>query len=84
MLRIGADTPLKINFVDGDVFYLSEIFKVDPSIYGKDGIWSAQVLEVLHSEKPEKKVIFTGTCIDFFESDIEKIQIKRKRGDLGS
>lgn len=63
---------LSLAFVDGEIYILKNISAVDPSVYGKQGQWSGEIVLVVNAKR---KTIRTGNGLDFLESEIGAVAI---------
>jgi hypothetical protein len=46
---------------------------IDPSIYGLEGQWTAEILEIIQAIPKNKKAIKIGNGMDFKEEDVQRI-----------
>ena len=65
---------LRIRFIDGCVFRLSELEPVDTSIYGDTDRWCGRVDEPVSGTHPKFKHLYpVGSCVDIHEHDIAEV-----------
>jgi len=67
---------LRLTFTDGEVYVLKYITMIDPSVYGKKGQWSGEIVLIVHTNS---KVIRNGNGLDFLESEVVSAEIVKTK-----
>ena len=63
---------VRLTFSDGEIYILKDISMIDPSVYGKKGLWSGKIAFVVHTQR---KTIKAGNALDFVESEVVSAEI---------
>jgi hypothetical protein len=68
-LKLGGI--FRVQFIDGQEFLLRIKYPIDTSIYGTDGGWCADIINMVSD--PENKFHKPGNGLDFYECDVSRI-----------
>lgn len=72
-LKARASHILLISFKDTEVFLVKNLSPIDPSIYGSNGQWSSEVVEVIQASTKKRNLFKPGSGLDFNEEDVQQM-----------